>query len=139
MIEINFIAVILAALLAFVIGFLLHGPVSGKLWMKLADIHPTGNEKFSDMIPQMLWNLLANLVTAGAIALLFNLIFTSSTTGDASALHGAITALWFWLGFNVTSTSMDTIWMGKNYRLWLFECFCSFVMYAAMGAVIGGM
>mgnify|MGYP003353537644 CR=1 FL=1 len=42
--------IILAALAIFVIGFLFHGPLFGKLWMKLADIHPTGNEKFKDMI-----------------------------------------------------------------------------------------
>ena len=139
MIQINIIAVILAAIAAFIIGFLLHGPALGKLWMRLADIHPTGNEKFKDMIPQILWNLLSNLVTAGVIALLFNLIFTSSIMGEPTAFRGAITAIWFWLGFTVTSSSMDTIWMGKSYKLWLFECFCSFLMYIAMGAIIAVM
>jgi hypothetical protein len=55
----------------FIIGFLFHGPLFGKLWMRLADVHPTGEEKLSDMWVQMLLNLLANIVTAGVIALIF--------------------------------------------------------------------
>ncbi len=64
MLPINLMAVLVAAVAAFILGFLFHGPVTGKLWMKLANIHPTGKEKFADMIPKMLWNLLANFVTA---------------------------------------------------------------------------
>ena len=36
MTSINLIAVSIAAVAAFVLGFLFHGPVAGKLWMKLA-------------------------------------------------------------------------------------------------------
>ena len=53
----------------FIIGFLFHGPLFGKLWMKLANIHPTGNEKLSDMIPQMVKNFLANIVCAYVIGM----------------------------------------------------------------------
>jgi len=53
MLPINFAAVAVAAVTAFILGFLFHGPLLGRIWMKLADIHPTGNEKFSDMIPQI--------------------------------------------------------------------------------------
>lgn len=53
MISINFVSVFIAAIVAFILGFLFHGPISGKLWMKLANIHPTGNEKMSDMYGKM--------------------------------------------------------------------------------------
>jgi hypothetical protein len=58
--QINLLSVFIAALSAFIIGFLLHGPILGKLWMRLANIHPTGNEKLKDMIPQMIWNFIVN-------------------------------------------------------------------------------
>lgn len=136
MLPINLVSVFLAAAAAFVIGFLFHGPVSGKLWMKLANIHPTGKEKLSDMIPMMAWNFIVNLVTAFVMSGSFWLIFSSPLMGEATWYRGAILGVWFWLGFLVTSTSIDVIWMGKSFKLWLFEAGCSLVMMVAMGAIL---
>lgn len=136
MLQINFIAVLVSAVVAFILGFLFHGPVSGKLWMKLANIHPTGDEKLSDMIPQMAWNLFSNIVTAAVMAMIFGLVFSSSLMGPATWLRGAVMGIWLWLGFLVTSSSIDVIWMGKNYKLWLFECGCSLVVMSVMGAIL---
>ena len=58
----SLLSVLIAALSNFIIGFLLHGPVLGKLWMTLANVHPTGNEKFSDMVPKMVQNFLVHVV-----------------------------------------------------------------------------
>ena len=71
MFPINLVSVFLAAVVAFVLGFLFHGPLFGTLWMKLANIHPTGKEKMSDMYGQMFWNFVVNLVTAFVIAMFF--------------------------------------------------------------------
>jgi hypothetical protein len=136
MFSFSFVAVFVAAVIAFILGFLFHGPVSGKLWMKLADIHPTGNEKFSDMYGKMAWNFLSNLITASVMAIIFSLVFTSSIMGPATWFRGAIMGVWFWLGFLVTSSSIEVIWMGRSWKLWLFEAACSFVVMAVMGAII---
>jgi hypothetical protein len=137
MLPINLVAVGVAAIVAFVLGFLFHGPVSGKLWMRLANIHPTGNEKFADMIPQMLWNFVVNFVTAYVLAVMYLFASTSQYLGIVGAVGGIIVAVWLWLGFLVTSTSISVIWMGSSFKLWLFECVCSFIVMAAMGAIIG--
>jgi len=137
MLPINLIAVVGAALAAFILGFLFHGPVIGKLWMKLANVHPTGNEKFIDMVPKMLWNLLANLVTAYGLAVIYLFASSSPYLGGPGTWTAVICALWLWLGFLVTSTSMEVIWMGRSAKLWLFECACSLVVMVAMGAIIG--
>lgn len=136
---INYLAVVLAAVACFVIGFLMHGPIAGKLWMKLANIHPTGKEKFSDMVPMMIKNFIANLITAYVLAAVYLFASTSPAMGGVGAMNGAVCAFWVWLGFVVTSTSIDVIWMGKSYKLWLFECFSSFLCFLAMGAIIASM
>jgi len=136
MLPINLISVFVAAVVAFVLGFLFHGPVSGKLWMKLANVHPTGNEKFSDMYGQMFWNFVVNLVTAFIMAMIFALVFTSSLMGPVTWLRGAIMGIWLWLGFLVTSSSIEVIWMGRSWKLWLFEAACSLVVMATMGAIL---
>ena len=128
-------AVVVSAVVAFVLGFLFHGPVLGKLWMRLANVVPTGNEKLSDMVPQMLWNILANLVTAYSLAVIY-LFASSSPLVAKGALGGVTCALWLWLGFIVASSSMEVIWMKKSYKLWLFESFCSLVVLSVMGAII---
>ena len=139
MISINFLAVFLAALAAFILGFLFHGPISGKLWMKLANIHPTGNEKFADMIPQLIWNFVVNLVTAGGLAALYSITSTSPLLYGASVATGISTAILVWFGFMVTSSSIEVIWMGRSAKLWLFEAVCSLIVMAVMGAIIASM
>lgn len=136
MLPISLVSVFIAAIASFVLGFLFHGPVSGKLWMRLANIHPTGNEKLSDMIPQMAWNFLVNLVTAFVMAGIFWLVFSSPLMGPATWFRGAIMGVWLWLGFLVTSSSIEVIWMGRSWKLWLFEAACSFVVMATMGAIL---
>jgi hypothetical protein len=137
MLPINLLAVAVSAAVAFILGFLFHGPLFGKLWMKLADIHPTGNEKLADMIPQMLWNLLGNLVTAYVLAVIYLFASSSPYLGAVGTWGGIICALWLWIGFLVTSSSIEVIWMGRKTSLWLFECGCSFVTMVTMGAIIG--
>ena len=133
--EINFVAVIVAAVVAFVIGFLFHGPLFGKVWMKLADIHPTGNEKFSDMIPQMVGNMVMNVVCASVLAM-FIFVTSSFYHNVGNVVGGMGIAFWAWLGFLVTSTSMDVIWMGKSKQLWMFEVVASLTSFLAMGAIL---
>lgn len=135
MLPINLMSVLVAAIVCFIIGFLMHGPVAGKLWMKLADVHPTGKEKFSDMIPMMIQNLFMNLLTA---YMLGNIIFAiSSYYGNVGNIVGGMgIAFWTWLGFVVTATSMDVIWTGKSKKLWLFEIGSSLLCFLAMGAIL---
>ena len=122
--------VLVAAAVNFFIGFMMHGPIAGKLWMRLANITPTGNEKFSDMVPQMVKNFLMNVVAAYVLGMLI------LGTGVMGAYEGMMLAFWVWLGFVVTSTSMDVIWMGRSTKLWLFEVFSSLVCILAMGAIL---
>ena len=137
--DINYWAVLVCGVVAFVLGFLFHGPVFGKLWMRLSNITPTGNEKLSDMIPQMLWNLLSNFVTALVMAIIFALVFTSALMGPATWFRGAILGVWLWLGFLVTSSSIEVIWMGRSAKLWMFDAGCSLVVMVTMGAIIASL
>ncbi len=137
MLEINFVAVLVAAVTVFVIGFLFHGPILGKLWMRLANIHPTGNEKLSNMVPQMLWNLVANIVMACGFSVVFSFAKFSPYIYMVGGWGGALVAFWIWLGFTVAGSSQEVIWMGRSSKLWLYECFCSLIAIVAMGAIIG--
>ncbi len=130
MVTVNFVAVLVAAAAAFVVGFLVHGPIAGKLWMKLAKITPTGNEKMSDMYGQMFWNFVSNIVFAFVLGQMI------SFNGLVDATTAMIFAFWVWLGFIVTSSSMEVIWMGRSYKLWIFELVSSLLCTATMAAIL---
>jgi hypothetical protein len=136
MLSINYWAVLVAALANFIIGFLFHGPILGNLWMKLANITPTGNEKFSDMIPQMIKNYLANVIFAYVLSIMYLFTSTSPLTTTGNVSMGLLVGFAVWFGFIATSSSMDVIWMGRSYKLWLFELASSLVSILAMGAII---
>lgn len=136
MLPINVIAVFAAAVAAFIIGFLMHGPVGGKLWMKLADIHPKGEPSFSGMVPQMVWNFVVNFVTAYALAVVYVFASASPYASSSALMTGITCGLVVWLGFLATSSSIEVIWMGKSFKLWLFEFGSSFLVMVAMGAII---
>ncbi len=133
--QINLLSVLLAGVVCFIIGFLFHGPLFGKLWMKLANIHPTGKEKLSDMIPQMALNLLVNIVSAYVLAM-FIFVTASYYNNVGNVAGGMGIAFWVWLGFIFTSSSIDVIWMGKSKKLWAFELVSSLVCFLAMGAIL---
>ena len=138
MLPINIIAVAVAAAAMFVIGFLWHGPLFGKTWMRLAGVTPTGQEKLSDMVPQMVWNYVANLVMVGVFAVMVG--FISSLVPDPAFMggyRGAIFAGWIWFGFLVPISSYNVIWMKQSKKLWLFELSSELALFLAMGAIIG--
>ena len=140
------LSILAAATSCFIIGFLLHGPVLGKLWMKLADIHPTGNEKFSDMYGKMAWNFVANIVSAFALFVISNFILNARLQNIPEHYFmrpeviksGIIASLLVWLVI-AAGSSMDVIWMGKKWQLWMFEVLSSLLCFVVMGIIIGAM
>lgn len=137
MFPLNYWAILVAALANFFIGFMFHGPLFGKLWMRLANIKPTGNEKFADMIPSLVKNLLVNILFAYVLATVYLFAITSPLMGGSGALNGMMCAFWIWLGFVFTTTSIEVIWMGRSPKLWYFELAASLTSCLAMGAIIG--
>jgi hypothetical protein len=72
------------------------------------------------------------------MAMIFSLVFTSSLMGPETWFRGIIMGIWLWLGFLVTSSSIEVIWMGRSWKLWLFEAGCSLIVMATMGAILAG-
>jgi hypothetical protein len=129
----NIVSIVVAATAGFIIAFLWNGPVFGKLALRLSNMQNPPVPKLS----QILLNYLVFLVTATIMSLVFWIAFKSPIMGNASWFRGTVLAIWLWLGFNVMATSIDVIWHGKSWKLWLFECAASFVVFSTMGAILG--
>lgn len=118
--NINFLAVLVAAIAAFILGFVWHGPLFGKMWMKLvgvsqADMQAMQAKGMGPMVPHMIAALVQLFVTAFVVAHL----------ADALILTGAMEAIFFgflvWLGFIATTLLNDVLWQKGKMDLYLFK------------------
>lgn len=117
---VNYVSVLVAAAAAFCIGFLWHGPVFGKQWMKLMKITPAEMKKGQKemegkMAGYMLVAFLQQLVTAYVVSVVASLIGVSDTAG-AVQLAGLL-----WLGLIATTLLNGVLWEKRTIPLYLFN------------------
>lgn len=116
----NYLAILVAAFAAFAIGFLWHGPLFGKTWMKLMNITPEqmerGKEKMQKKMPlYMLLALIQQLIVAGVIAMLV------SALGITTVAGALMLAFWLWLGFSAAAQINGVLWEERPVNLYLFN------------------
>lgn len=115
--SINYIPVIAAAVLYFIIGSIWFSGIFGALWQAELKKHnvfikqPTGSE----IAQKMVFTFLSNLVTAFALALLVR--FTGVSTWESGLILGAISGL----GLAATSISSVFIWESRSLLLFLID------------------
>lgn len=135
MVPINLVAVVLAAIASFVIGWIWYGPLFGKMWRRLIglSLEDMKNMKMSPMVASLggvITALLMAYVLAHGIA--FGNAYLG-TEGLSGALQGAF---WYWLGFAVPLTSGGFLWEGKSWKLWALNAGYYLVALMSMGAVL---
>lgn len=126
--EVNYLAVLVAAIISYLLGWAWHSPILfGKTWMKLAGFTPE-SMKSMKMKPAtaMTWGFITTLVTAFVLA---KFIPVFGVTDVASAL--ALT-FWVWLGFIVTTSAGGVLWEGKSANLYFFNIIWPFISIFVM-------
>lgn len=130
-ITINYLAVLVAAIVNMVVGSLWYGPVFGKTWMGLMGFTPESmkNMKLSAM-QAMALGFVTSLIMAYVLA---HFVFMSGAI-DAG---GALTlAFWIWLGFMLTTAASSFLWEGKPFKLFVLNAAEQFVALLLMTLVI---
>jgi hypothetical protein len=132
----NYPAILVAALAAFFIGFLWHGPVLGKQWIKLmkltpADIEKGRKEMAKNMPIVMLLSLVQQLVTATVISMLSNAI------GVADAFDAVVLAILLWLGLIATTLLNAVLWEKRSMSLYLFNIAYHLVSLVVIALIVG--
>ena len=103
------LAIVLAIVASYVVGFLWHGPVFGKVWMKYNKLSPPkkGEMKFSMMVP----GLVASGVTAFAQAAMLGTLFAFLDL--ASLPHVLTLTTLVWLPFTGLAIINNYAWIGR--------------------------
>ncbi len=136
--DISMIAVILAALAAFFIGWVWYGALFGKLWRRLVglSLDDMKSMKMSPLIASIGGVVMSFLI---AYVLAHGIAFGNAylgTGGMGGALQGAF---WYWLGFAVPMTSMSYLWEGKSWKLWALNAGYYFVAMMVMAAILASV
>ncbi len=128
--SINYLAVFVAALSSFIIGWLWYGPLFGKLWMKLNGFTPEvikeGGMPMGVIMPV---NYVATLLAAFAIAM-----FLGSEANAAFGVFAGLMIAIFWIG---TSRLNDVLYERKPFGLFLINVGYNLIIYVIMGAILG--
>lgn len=116
-IEVNFVAVILAAIVNMVLGFLWYSPmVLGKQWMSEKHLSAESLKKAQSEMGKLYGlSFVAAIITAYVLTHVMTL---SENYFHYSMLStGLNTAFWLWLGFVLPVQLTDSIFGDKNWKL----------------------
>jgi hypothetical protein len=126
---VNYLAVIVAAVVALVIGFIWYSPrVFGNRWMaylgttqaQLGNPGPTG----------MAVGVVASLLNAWVLAVL------ALNLGGKTLTDGILLGVIAWLGFMATITAAQISFEKKSWNLWVLNNAHNLLVQVVMGAIV---
>ena|SRR3989344_4263041 len=114
--NVNYIAVIIAALVPMIMGMFWYGPLFGSVWLKLAGFTKKDMENGKDMMYfSYAVSLVGSLVSAYVLAQIFALT-------DTLTIQEALgTGFLVWLGFIATTKLNDVLWGKKSWALFALD------------------
>jgi len=115
MLEINYIAVIVAAIVQMIVGLVWYSPqLFGKAWMRLSGVSKEDMKKRS-MGKSYSVGFIAAFVTAMVMSYFLSLAGATTFGGAANV------AFWIWLGFLATTMLGSVLWEAKPTTLYLIN------------------
>ncbi len=130
---INWLGVLGATVVSFIIGFLWYGPVFGKHWIKLSKMSASdiAKAKQRGMAKPATLNFIGTLIMAFVLANLLNLI------GVSTSGQGAVLGFWIWLGFFASTTILGSVlWDNKSWGLFVLNGLYWLVNLMISGALL---
>ena len=136
-IEVNYLAVLVAAVASMVIGFAWYSPfILGKPWMKEKGYTAESIKKEQKEMGK--WYIVSFVLALITSYVLFHVMTLSMNFFHYSKLQtGITTAFWMWLGFIMPVQLTATLFGGKNLKLFGIDTGYQLVSVLVMGVVLG--
>lgn len=126
--QIDWLAVTIAAVLYLIIGFVWYSKVLfGPLWAKLSGV----KEKKKGMVGSICCSFVVAFIIASFLAY-FNFSLGVTTVSD-----GMFTGFCFWLAFVATTQINSVIWGRTPFSLFLINTGAKLLSFLVMGGIIG--
>jgi len=138
MVPVNYVAVLAAAVLSMVIGFLWYGALFGNTWTKLMGWSKSDMEKGKADKAGMMKSYALQAVGSFFMAFVLShaLVFAKAYLHEEGISAGLQTGFWNWLGFIVPVSLTSVLWEGKSWKLWLLNNGYNLVTLCAMGVLL---
>ncbi len=131
-VDINYFAVVGAAVAAMIVGFLWYGPLFGKAWMQLMNF----DKKKIDAAKKKGMGKTYVLAFASTLIMSYILAHFVDYTQAATFVDGAIAGIWLWLGFIATVQIGSVLWEGKPVKLYVINTLHYLVALVVMGGIL---
>jgi len=126
---VNYLAVLVSAIAAIVIGFIWYAPpVFGNRWM--AYLGTTQAQLGNPGPAGMVTGIVASLLNAFVLAVL------SLNLGGKTLTDGIMLGVICWLGFMATITAAQIAFEKKSWGLWVINNLHNVIVQALMGAIV---
>ena len=134
-IQVDVLAVFVAALIGMVIGALWYSPLLfGKTWMRLMGLTKAHlKAKKQGMTKVYVLQFIALFVMAYALGIFLSYAGVATSSGVFQ------TVFWLWLGFQATLELGSVLWAGKSWNLFFLNSAHNLVVLAAMGWALFSM
>lgn len=135
-VPINYLAVLVAAILNMVLGWLWYGPLFGKPWMAMMGFTPDkmAAAQKKGMGQSYALMFVGSLVMSWVLA--HALIFASTYLMLSGIVAGLMGGFFNWLGFIAPVTLGSVLWEGKPWKLWVLNAGYYLVGLMLMGVVL---
>ena len=134
---INYLAVLVAGIVIFVLGGLWYSPVLfAKRWIALqgrTEEEMKAQAAAANMPVMYLSAFICGFVTAWVMAMILAHIASSMTL---NAGHGALIGVMCWLGFAATTSYAMALFSGKPKQLWLIDSAYNLVSFVLAGMIL---
>lgn len=132
-IEINYIAILVAAIASFILGSLWYSPLMFlKMWVKAGNIDMKKKGNLSPALAMAI-GFVVQLLTAFVLAHFLVLL-------DADTIKGAMMAsFWLWLGFIATTQFGSVLWESKSVKYFAINAAHSLASMFVMAVVLTTM
>lgn len=132
--EINYFAILAAAVASMVIGSIWYGPLFGKKFIEATGMNQWSPEKQAEMKKSMVLSYAGQFVAS--LVMFFVFAWYIGLSGHMGVLGGVNNAFWVWIGFVVPLKLGDALWGGKMVIFWI-GIGNMLVTLLAAGAIIG--
>lgn len=134
-VNINFWAILVAALIEMGIGALWYSPVLfAKVWMRAMGKSETELHAMGSASKGYIGSLIAALISAYILA--HFVVYGASFTGDYSAWGGAMAGFWAWLGFTAATSISSVLFEGRKWSLFLINSGYYLASFVVMGSLL---
>jgi hypothetical protein len=118
---VEYLAVVVAAVLAVILGTVWFGPLFGKMWMASMGITPekAAEMRASSKKGDMAWRYGVQAIGALLMAFVFDFIFVHAAPAVGSSVKaGLLMAFLAWIGFVAPVTVGSVLWDNKTWKYW---------------------